>query len=95
MFRVFPDQPRVVLSAQVTRKVIRKFVSADGVEREEVMLEGPRQEAVAVDEADGFSKVVKRTVVKSGGDQTEVGILCSVQSQADTCSCTSTALVIW
>lgn len=56
-------------------------MSADGVEREEVMLEGPQQEAVAVDEADGFSKVVKRTVVKSGGDQTEVGNLYSVYSR--------------
>ncbi|XP_067303765.1 ankyrin-2b isoform X7 [Pseudorasbora parva] len=57
---------------KITRKVIRKYVSADGVEREEVMSEGAEQEAIAVDEADGFSKVVKRTVVKSGGDQTEV-----------------------
>lgn len=55
-------------------------MSADGVEREEVMLEGPQQEAVSVDEADGFSKVVKRTVVKSGGDQTEVGNLYSVHN---------------
>lgn len=47
-------------------------MSADGVEREEVMLEGQQQEAVTVDEADGFSKVVKRTVVQSGGEQTEV-----------------------
>ncbi len=36
------------------------------------MLEGPQQEAVTVDEADSFSKVVKRTVVRSGGEQTEV-----------------------
>lgn len=58
---------------QITRKVIRKLVSADGVEREEVlMMEGPQQEAVRVDEADSFSKVLKRTVVRSAGDQTQV-----------------------
>uniref|UniRef100_A0A8B9KGU2 Ankyrin 2 n=1 Tax=Astyanax mexicanus TaxID=7994 RepID=A0A8B9KGU2_ASTMX len=59
---------------KITRKIIRKFVSADGVEREEVMVEGGQQEAITVDEADSFSKVVKRTVVKSGGDQTEVSV---------------------
>lgn len=47
-------------------------MSADGVEREEVMVEGAQQEAIAVDDTDGFSKVVKRTVVRSAGDQTEV-----------------------
>lgn len=57
---------------QITRKIIRKYVSADGVEREEVMVEGAQQEAITVDDADGFSKVVKRTVVRSAGDQTEV-----------------------
>lgn len=61
------------VSKQITRKVIRKLVSADGVEREEVlMMEGPQQEAVRVDEADSFSKVLKRTVVRSAGDQTQV-----------------------
>ncbi|XP_039529007.1 ankyrin-2b isoform X5 [Pimephales promelas] len=68
----YTDEYGNMVVKKITRKVIRKFVSADGVEREEVMSEGPRQEVVAVDEADGFSKVVKRTVVKSGGDQTEV-----------------------
>ncbi|XP_051757277.1 ankyrin-2b isoform X1 [Ctenopharyngodon idella] len=68
----YTDEFGNMVVKKITRKVIRKYVSADGVEREEVMLEGPQQEAVAVDEADGFSKVVKRTVVKSGGDQTEV-----------------------
>lgn len=57
---------------QITRKIIRKYVSADGEEREEVMVEGAQQEAITVDDADGFSKVVKRTVVRSAGDQTEV-----------------------
>lgn len=63
-----------VAFAQITRKIIRKYVSADGVEREEVIEEGAQQEAIAVDDADGFSKVVKRTVVRSAGDQTEVRV---------------------
>lgn len=49
-------------------------MSADGTEREEVMQEGTQQEAITVDEADCFSKVLKRTVVKSAGDQTEVHV---------------------
>lgn len=63
-----------VMFTQITRKIIRKYVSADGVEREEVMEEGAQQEAITVDDADGFSKVLKRTVVRSAGDQTEVRV---------------------
>ncbi|XP_059392553.1 ankyrin-2b isoform X19 [Carassius carassius] len=68
----YTDEYGNMVVKKITRKVIRKYVSADGVEREEVMLEGPQQEAVTVYEADGFSKVVKRTVVQSGGETTEV-----------------------
>lgn len=58
--------------AQVTRKIIRKCVSADGAEHEETTLEGAPQGFVPAAEGDGYSKVVKRTVVKSEGDHTEV-----------------------
>ncbi|XP_046706828.1 ankyrin-2b isoform X2 [Silurus meridionalis] len=68
----YTDEHGNIVIKKVTRKIIRKYVSADGVEREEVMVEGAPQEAITVDDADGFSKVVKRTVVKSAGDQTEV-----------------------
>ncbi|XP_066536643.1 ankyrin-2b isoform X3 [Hoplias malabaricus] len=68
----YTDEDGNIVVKKITRKIIRKYVSADGVEREEVMMEGGQQEAITVDEADGFSKVVKRTVVRSGGDQTEV-----------------------
>ncbi|KAF7706221.1 hypothetical protein HF521_019475 [Silurus meridionalis] len=67
----YTDEHGNIVIKKVTRKIIRKYVSADGVEREEVMVEGAPQEAITVDDADGFSKVVKRTVVKSAGDQTE------------------------
>lgn len=57
---------------QVTRKIIRKCVSADGVEHEQVSLEGAPQGSISAAEGDGYSKVVKRTVVKSEGDHAEV-----------------------
>ncbi|XP_063075289.1 uncharacterized protein LOC134465519 [Engraulis encrasicolus] len=56
---------------KVTRKIIKRCIS-DGVEREEVMGEGSSQEPVSVGEGDGYSKVVKRTVLRSEGHQTEV-----------------------
>ncbi|XP_053537224.1 ankyrin-2b isoform X9 [Ictalurus punctatus] len=68
----YTDEHGNIVTKKITRKIIRKYVSADGVEREEVMVEGAQQEAITVDDADGFSKVVKRTVVRSAGDQTEV-----------------------
>ncbi|XP_060789279.1 ankyrin-2b isoform X5 [Neoarius graeffei] len=66
------DEHGNIVIKKITRKIIRKYVSADGVEREEVMVEGAQQEAITVDDADDFSKVVKRTVVRTAGDQTEV-----------------------
>ncbi|XP_047671508.1 ankyrin-2b isoform X2 [Tachysurus fulvidraco] len=68
----YTDEHGNIVTKKITRKIIRKYVSADGIEREEVMQEGTQQEAITVDEADCFSKVLKRTVVKSAGDQTEV-----------------------
>ncbi|GAA6106242.1 ankyrin-2b isoform X1 [Tachysurus ichikawai] len=68
----YTDEHGNIVTKKITRKIIRKYVSADGTEREEVMQEGTQQEAITVDEADCFSKVLKRTVVKSAGDQTEV-----------------------
>lgn len=60
---------------QVTRKIIRKCVSADGAEHEEVSLDGAPQGSISTAEGVGYSKVVKRTVVKSEGDHTEVCVL--------------------
>lgn len=57
--------------AQVTRKVIRKCISADGDEREEMSAEGGPQGS----EGGRYSKVVKRTIVKSEGENTEVCVL--------------------
>ena len=46
------------------------------MEHEEVLLDGAPQASISMAEGDGYSKVVKRTVVKSEGDHTEVCVLC-------------------
>ncbi|TNN42946.1 Ankyrin-2 [Liparis tanakae] len=56
----------------ITRKVIHKYVSADGMETKEVTIEGSRQESMQIEEGDSVSRVVKRTVLHSGGDQKEL-----------------------
>ncbi|KAM7010037.1 uncharacterized protein LKV04_001897 isoform 5-T5 [Tautogolabrus adspersus] len=68
----YKDENGHIVVKKVTRKIIRKCVSADGVEREEVSMEGAPQGSIHVAEGDGYSKVVKRTVLKSEGDHTEV-----------------------
>ncbi|KAK6323083.1 hypothetical protein J4Q44_G00054220 [Coregonus suidteri] len=68
----YMDEHGNMVVKKITRKVIRKYFSPDGVVREEVTVEGSQQEMVGVEEGDGFSKVVKRTVVRSEGDQTEL-----------------------
>uniref|UniRef100_A0A672I392 Ankyrin 2a, neuronal n=1 Tax=Salarias fasciatus TaxID=181472 RepID=A0A672I392_SALFA len=62
----YTDENGHVVVKKVTRKIIRKCVSADGVEHEETS-EGAEETM----EGAGYSKVVKRTVVKSVGDHTE------------------------
>lgn len=58
---------------QITRKVIHKYVSADGTQTQEVSVEGSQQEPVPIQEGDTVSRVIKRTVLRSEGDQKEVG----------------------
>uniref|UniRef100_A0A8C8IJT7 Ankyrin-2-like n=1 Tax=Oncorhynchus tshawytscha TaxID=74940 RepID=A0A8C8IJT7_ONCTS len=81
----YMDEQGNMVVKKITRKVIRKYFSPDGVEREEVTVQGSQQEMVSVEEGDSFNKVVKRTVVRSEGDQTEVSPsicrLCSEQAQ--------------
>ncbi|KAM6401736.1 ankyrin-2 isoform 49-T49 [Pluvialis apricaria] len=57
---------------KVTRKIIRRYVSPDGAEKEEVLMQGAPQKPVTVEEGDGYSKVVKRVVLKSDSEQSEV-----------------------
>ncbi|XP_051940493.1 uncharacterized protein LOC127613485 isoform X6 [Hippocampus zosterae] len=68
----YKDENGHIVVRKVTRKIIRKCVSSDGAEREEVLIEGSPQRSISVAEGDGYSKVVKRTVLKSEGDHTEV-----------------------
>ncbi|XP_064567525.1 ankyrin-2 isoform X15 [Zonotrichia leucophrys gambelii] len=57
---------------KVTRKIIRRYVAPDGLEKEEVLMQGAPQAPVPVQEGDGYSKVVKRVVLKSDSEHSEV-----------------------
>lgn len=57
---------------KVTRKIIRRYVSPDGTEKEDIIMQGTPQKPVTVEEGDGYSKVVKRVVLKSDSEQSEV-----------------------
>lgn len=57
---------------KVTRKIIRRYVSSDGIEKEEITVQGVPQEPVSVTEGDSYSKVIKRVVLKSNIEQSEV-----------------------
>ncbi|XP_055364942.1 ankyrin-2 isoform X2 [Betta splendens] len=66
----YKDENGHIVVKKVTRKIIRKCVSAD--DKEEVPVDGAPQGATSLAEGHGYSKVVKRTVLKSEGDHTEV-----------------------
>ncbi|XP_035849605.1 ankyrin-2b isoform X5 [Sander lucioperca] len=68
----YTDEHGNMVVKKITRKVIRKYVSADGMETQEVTIEGSHQETVQIEEGDSVSRVVKRTVLHSEGDQREL-----------------------
>ncbi|XP_042368569.1 ankyrin-2b isoform X2 [Plectropomus leopardus] len=68
----YTDEHGHMVVKKITRKVIRKYVSADGMETQEVTVEGSHQESVQIEEGDSVSRVVKRTVLHSEGDQKEL-----------------------
>lgn len=70
----YVDEHGHTVVKKVTRKVIRRFVSADGTEREEVTVQGPPQEPVRIEDGDGYSKVIKRVVLRSDTQQSEVAV---------------------
>ncbi|XP_031727881.1 ankyrin-2 isoform X2 [Anarrhichthys ocellatus] len=98
----YKDENGHIVVKKVTRTIIRKCVSADGVEHEEVSSEGAPQASIRVTDGDGYSKVVKRTVLKSEGDHTEVtfaeceGFSASSQEAAEGCtvSCVERTTVV-
>lgn len=57
---------------QVTRKIIRRYVSSDGMEKEEITMQGTPQQPVTIEDGDSYSKVIKRVVLKSDTQQSEV-----------------------
>ncbi|XP_035515620.1 ankyrin-2 [Morone saxatilis] len=87
----YKDENGHLVVKKVTRKIIRKCVSVDGLEDEQVSLEGAPQGSISMAEGDGYSKVVKRTLLKSEGDYTEVtfaeceGLSTSRQETAEGC----------
>uniref|UniRef100_A0A3Q1JH90 Ankyrin 2a, neuronal n=1 Tax=Anabas testudineus TaxID=64144 RepID=A0A3Q1JH90_ANATE len=86
----YTDENGHIVVKRVTRKIIRKCASADGAEHEEVSLEGGAEGPFSTAEGDGYSKVVKRTILKSEGDHSEVtfteheGFSASRQETAET-----------
>ncbi|XP_072857836.2 ankyrin-2 isoform X3 [Pogona vitticeps] len=68
----YTDEHGHIVVKKVTRKIIRRFVLPDGTEKEEVVMQGEPQEPVMVEEGDGYSKVIKRVVLKSDSEQSEV-----------------------
>ncbi|XP_077790102.1 ankyrin-2 isoform X44 [Podarcis muralis] len=68
----YTDEHGHIVVKKVTRKIIRRFTLPDGTEKEEVVMQGEPQEPVKVEEGDGYSKVIKRVVLKSDSEQSEV-----------------------
>ncbi|NWZ09602.1 ANK2 protein, partial [Agelaius phoeniceus] len=67
----YTDEHGHTVVKKVTRKIIRRYVAPDGMEKEEVLMQGAPQAPVPVEEGDGYSKVVKRVVLKSDSEHSE------------------------
>ncbi|NXN01083.1 ANK2 protein, partial [Sylvia borin] len=67
----YTDEHGHTVVKKVTRKIIRRYVAPDGAEKEEVLMQGAPQAPVTVEEGDGYSKVVKRVVLKSDSEHSE------------------------
>ncbi|XP_032438098.1 ankyrin-2b isoform X23 [Xiphophorus hellerii] len=68
----YTDEHGNMVVKKITRKVIRKCMSPDGSETQEVSIEGSHQEMVKIEEGDAVSRVAKRTVLHSKGEQKEL-----------------------
>ncbi|NXC56371.1 ANK2 protein, partial [Aleadryas rufinucha] len=67
----YTDEHGRTVVKKVTRKIIRRYVAPDGTEKEEVFTQGTPQGPVTAEEGDGYSKVVKRVVLKSDTEHSE------------------------
>ncbi|XP_035307777.1 ankyrin-2 isoform X3 [Cricetulus griseus] len=68
----YVDENGHTVVKKVTRKIIRRYVSSDGMEKEEITMQGTPQEPVNIEDGDSYSKVIKRVVLKSDTQQSEV-----------------------
>ncbi|KAM4834472.1 ankyrin-2 [Thomomys bottae] len=57
---------------KVTRKIIRRYLASDGTEKEEITMQGMPQDPINIEDGDDYSKVIKRVVLKSDTQQSEV-----------------------
>ncbi|XP_076431076.1 ankyrin-2 isoform X38 [Peromyscus maniculatus bairdii] len=67
----YVDENGHTVVKKVTRKIIRRYVSSDGMEKEEITMQGTPQEPVSIEDGDSYSKVIKRVVLKSDTQQSE------------------------
>ncbi|NWH36539.1 ANK2 protein, partial [Chloropsis hardwickii] len=67
----YTDEHGHTVVKKVTRKIIRRYAAPDGTEKEDVLMQGTPQAPVSVEEGDGYSKVVKRVVLKSDSEHSE------------------------
>ncbi|NWU39332.1 ANK2 protein, partial [Hylia prasina] len=67
----YTDEHGHTVVKKVTRKIIRRYIAPDGTEKVEALMQGTPQAPVTVEEGDGYSKVVKRVVLKSGSEHSE------------------------
>uniref|UniRef100_A0A2K6FRL1 Ankyrin 2 n=1 Tax=Propithecus coquereli TaxID=379532 RepID=A0A2K6FRL1_PROCO len=67
----YVDEHGHTVVKKITRKIIRRYVSSEGTEKEEIIMQGMPQEPVSIEEGDGYSKVIKRVVLKSDIEQSE------------------------
>ncbi|CAO2600000.1 ANK2 [Lemmus lemmus] len=68
----YVDENGHTVVKKVTRKIIRRYVSSDGMEKEEITMQGTPQEPVNIEDGDSYSKVIKRVVLKSDTQQSEM-----------------------
>uniref|UniRef100_A0A8C3WTF2 Ankyrin 2 n=1 Tax=Catagonus wagneri TaxID=51154 RepID=A0A8C3WTF2_9CETA len=67
----YMDEHGHTVVKKVTRKIIRRYVSSDGTEKEEITMQGEPQDPVSIEEGDGYSRVIKRVVLKSDTERSE------------------------
>ncbi|RVE60131.1 hypothetical protein OJAV_G00177840 [Oryzias javanicus] len=77
----YTDEHGNMVVKKITRKVIRKYVLPDGLETQEVTVEGSQQEMVQIEEGSALSEVVKRTVIHSEGEQKELACASATASE--------------